>query len=140
VRFHDGTQFSAADVVWTYGGLIDGSLASAKRGAYAPVESVAALDEHTVDFVTRQPFGAMLGNLTAYVAVVPAGRTPRRSTASRSAPERSASSRAHPTASRSRRSTDSSAAGRRSTASCCAKSPTPPCACSSCARVRCNWW
>lgn len=76
VRFHDGRPFSSADVVWTYGGLIDGSLASAKRGAYAPVESVAAVDAHTVDFVTRQPFGAMLGNLTAYVAVVPAGRTP----------------------------------------------------------------
>jgi peptide/nickel transport system substrate-binding protein len=76
VRFHDGSPFSSADVVWTYGGLIDGSLASAKRGAYAPVASVAAVDAHTVDFVTRQPFGALLGNLTAYVAVVPAGRTP----------------------------------------------------------------
>jgi len=76
VRFHDGKPFAAADVVWTYGGLIDGSLASAKRGAYAAVASVAAVDEHTVDFVTRGPFGALLGNLTAYVAVVPAGRTP----------------------------------------------------------------
>jgi peptide/nickel transport system substrate-binding protein len=76
VRFHDGRPFSSADVAWTYGGLIDGSLASAKRGAYAPVASVTAVDAHTVDFVTRQPFGALLGNLTAYVAVVPAGRTP----------------------------------------------------------------
>ena len=76
VRFHDGKPFGAADVVWTYGGLIDGSLASAKRGAYAAVESVLAVDDATVDFVTPKPFGAMLGNLTAYVAVVPVGRTP----------------------------------------------------------------
>jgi peptide/nickel transport system substrate-binding protein len=76
VVFHDGQPLSAADVVWTYGGLVDGTLASAKRGAYAQVADVEALDEHTVDFITRQPFGAMLGNLTAYVAVVPAGRTP----------------------------------------------------------------
>ncbi|HEX9799001.1 MAG TPA: ABC transporter substrate-binding protein [Thermoanaerobaculia bacterium] len=76
VVFHDGRPLSAADVVWTYSGLVDGTLASAKRGAYAQVAGVAAVDEHTVDFTTRGPFGALLGNLTAYVAVVPAGRTP----------------------------------------------------------------
>lgn len=76
VRFHDGSELDAADVVWTYGSLLDGSVVSAKRGAFAKVESVVAVDAATVDFVTREPFAALLGNLNSYVAVVPAGRTP----------------------------------------------------------------
>jgi peptide/nickel transport system substrate-binding protein len=75
VRFHDGSTLDAADVVWTYGSLVDGSVVSAKRGAFAQVESVVAVDAATVDFVTREPFAALLGNLNSYVAVVPAGRT-----------------------------------------------------------------
>jgi len=76
VRFHDGSTLDAADVVWTYGSLVDGTVVSAKRGAFAQVESVVAVDPATVDFVTREPFAALLGNLNSYVAVVPAGRTP----------------------------------------------------------------
>ncbi len=76
VRFHDGALFSAADVVWTYGGFTDGSIVSAKRGAFAPLSRVVAVDAATVDFEMKEPFGAMFGNLTSYVGVVPAGRTP----------------------------------------------------------------
>jgi peptide/nickel transport system substrate-binding protein len=74
-RFHDGRPLTADDVVWTYGSILDGSVPSAKRGAFAAVRRVAAVDERTVDFETEHPFGALLGNLTSYVAVVPAGRT-----------------------------------------------------------------
>ncbi|HSM14519.1 MAG TPA: ABC transporter substrate-binding protein, partial [Thermoanaerobaculia bacterium] len=76
VRFHDGSTFDADDVVWTYGSLVDGSVTSAKRGSFARVERVAAVDSRTVDFETGEPFGALLGNLTSYVGVVPSGRTP----------------------------------------------------------------
>lgn len=75
-RFHDGRTFSAADVVWTYGSIVDGTVPSAKKGAFAPVERVVAVDEATVDFVTREPWGALLANVNSYVGVVPAGYTP----------------------------------------------------------------
>lgn len=75
-RFHDGRAVTAADVVWTYGSLLDGTVASAKRGAFAAVSRVVAVDAATVDFETTRPYGALLGNVTSYVGVVPAGRTP----------------------------------------------------------------
>ena len=78
VVFHDGAPFGAADVVWTYGSIVDGSVTTAKKGAFGPLERVEAVDPFTVDFVTREPFGATLANLTSYVGVVPAGRTPER--------------------------------------------------------------
>lgn len=76
VRFHDGRPFGAADVAWTYGSIVDGTVPTAKKGAFAPVERVEAVDGRTVDFVTREPWGALLGNVTSYVGVVPAGTTP----------------------------------------------------------------
>ena len=78
VVFHDGAPFGAADVVWTYGSIVDGSVTTAKKGAFGPLERVEAVDPFTVDFVTREPFGATLANLTSYVGVVPASRTPER--------------------------------------------------------------
>jgi len=76
VRFHDGSAFDAGDVVFTYGGFLDGSIVSPKKGAFAALERVVAVDAATVDFEMKEPNGTMLGNLTSYVAVVPEGRTP----------------------------------------------------------------
>ncbi|MGH7859608.1 MAG: ABC transporter substrate-binding protein, partial [Candidatus Binatia bacterium] len=76
VRFHDGRPFGADDVVFTYGSFLDGSITSPKKGAFAALARVEKVDDATVDFVMKEPNGTMLGNLTAYVAVVPAGRTP----------------------------------------------------------------
>ena len=76
VRFHDGGAFDSGDVVFTYRGFLDGSIVSPKKGAFAALERVEAVDAKTVDFVMKEPNGTMLGNLTSYVAVVPEGRTP----------------------------------------------------------------
>ena len=78
VVFHDGAPLTSADVAWTYGSIVDGTVRTAKKGAFGPLESVVAVDRDTVDFVTREPFGATLANLTSFVGVVPAGRTPER--------------------------------------------------------------
>lgn len=76
VRFHDGSVFDAEDVAFTYGGFLDGSITSPKKGAFAGLDRIEIVDAATVDFVMKEPNGAMLGNLTSYVGVVPAGRTP----------------------------------------------------------------
>ena len=76
VRFHDGRELTAADAVWTYGSIVDGTVASPKAGSFSHVETVEAAGPLTVDFVLKQPFGAMLVDLTSFVGVVPAGVGP----------------------------------------------------------------
>jgi peptide/nickel transport system substrate-binding protein len=73
VRFHDGRALSSADVVWTFAGLVDGTVATTKRAAFEIVERVEAAGPLTVDFVLREPFGAFLAELTPAQGIVPAG-------------------------------------------------------------------
>ncbi len=73
VTFHDGRSLSAADVVWTFQTILDGQVTSPKRGAFVQLERVEQVDELTVDFVLSEPYGAMLGNLTPFMGIVPAG-------------------------------------------------------------------
>jgi peptide/nickel transport system substrate-binding protein len=72
-RFHDGRALTSADVAWTFGTILDGSVKSPKRGALGPLERVLAVDPHTVDFVMGEPWGALLVNLTAGLGILPAG-------------------------------------------------------------------
>ena len=44
VRFHDGHELTSADVAYTFNSLIDPSFVSARRGAYALLERVEAVD------------------------------------------------------------------------------------------------
>ena len=69
VRFHDGSTFEAEDVVWTFQTLLDGTVTSSKRGAFAFLQRVEALDPATVDFVLSEPYGALLPNLTSYLGI-----------------------------------------------------------------------
>jgi peptide/nickel transport system substrate-binding protein len=57
VKFHDGHEFTAKDVVWTYQRLIDpavGSEAAATLAFLSP-EGIIAVDDYTVKFVTAKP-------------------------------------------------------------------------------------
>ncbi|MDH3402832.1 MAG: ABC transporter substrate-binding protein [Acidobacteriota bacterium] len=76
VRFHDGRPFSADDVVWTFQSMLDGTVVTPKRGAFDPLERVVAVAPLVVDFHMRQPYGAMLVNLTTYLGIIPAGADP----------------------------------------------------------------
>jgi peptide/nickel transport system substrate-binding protein len=73
VRFHDGRELSSRDVVWTFQSILDERVISPKRGAFSQLERVESIDDLTVDFVLTEPYGAMLGNLTPYVGIVPDG-------------------------------------------------------------------
>ena len=76
VTFHDGRAFTAQDVVWTFQTMLDGTVTSAKRGAFEQLDRIVEIDELTVDFVMKEPFGAMLVNLTSYMGIVPDGTVP----------------------------------------------------------------
>jgi peptide/nickel transport system substrate-binding protein len=75
-RFHDGRPLGAADVAWSYNTILDGSVKSPKRGSFGPLLRVVAVDAHIADFVLREPWGALLINLTAGTGVIPDGTSP----------------------------------------------------------------
>lgn len=58
VTFHDGSAFTAADVLYTYRSFLDPSFVSAKRGAYRTVTAIDAIDPYTVRFRLKEPFGS----------------------------------------------------------------------------------
>jgi peptide/nickel transport system substrate-binding protein len=74
VRFHDGHELTARDVVYTFNSFLDPKFVSPLRGAYALLESVRALNDYTVEFKLTQPFGSFPINLV--VRIVPAGAGP----------------------------------------------------------------
>ena len=73
VKFHDGRELTAKDVVFTYGQMIDPSFLSPFKGAYRSLKSVAALDDYRVEFKLKEPFSAFAIQLAGPPAIVPAG-------------------------------------------------------------------
>ena len=76
VTFHDGRPFSADDVVWTFQSMLDGRVVTPKVGAFSQLERVAKVEPLVVDFHMREPYGAMLVNLTTYLGIIPDGEPP----------------------------------------------------------------
>ena len=74
VCFHDGRAMTSADVKWTLDSLLDGSVRSAKSSAYRYIDRVEARDEFTVIIRLKEPYAALLWNLSdGAIGVVPAG-------------------------------------------------------------------
>ncbi len=62
VTFHDGTPFTAADVVFSYQRVI--APGSQLNGYMQAVASVKKIDDYTVDFLTKQPDPIFLQEIT----------------------------------------------------------------------------
>lgn len=74
VRFHDGRPLEAADVAWTIRSMIDGTLITAKGGAFASVSSIDTPDRLTVVVHLKRPDPGLLFNLSdGLFGVVPRG-------------------------------------------------------------------
>ena len=74
VRFCDGRQLTSRDVKWSYDSLIQGKILSAKGASYRSVDTIEARDDSTVIFHLKEPWAALLWNLTAPgMGVVPYG-------------------------------------------------------------------
>ena len=76
VTFHDGRTMTARDVKWTYGTIVDGTVATPKSAAYDRVTEIEVVDPMTVDFHLTEPFGSFLVEFTSAQGVIPAGTTP----------------------------------------------------------------
>ena len=74
VRFHDGRAMTSADVKWTLDSLLNGTVRSAKTSAYRYVDRVETPDRYTVTIHLKEPFAALLWNLSdGAMGVVPYG-------------------------------------------------------------------
>jgi peptide/nickel transport system substrate-binding protein len=74
VRFHDGRAMTSADVKWTLDSLLGGKLRSAKTSAYRYVDRVEAPDDFTLVIRLKEPYAALLWNLSdGALGVVPNG-------------------------------------------------------------------
>ena len=71
VKFHDGHELTSKDVVYTFGSFLDPNFVSPRKGAYRMLDSVKALDDYTVEFKLKEPFGSFPVQLV--MPVVPAG-------------------------------------------------------------------
>jgi peptide/nickel transport system substrate-binding protein len=74
VRFHDGRQLTARDVKWTFDTLLQGKILSTKAAVYKWVDHIEAPDDYTVVFRLKEPFAALLWNLSdGAIGIVPYG-------------------------------------------------------------------
>jgi peptide/nickel transport system substrate-binding protein len=71
VRFHDGRQLTAKDVVHTFSSFLDPDFVSPRKGAYRQLASVSERDPQTVVFTLKEPFGSFPINLV--MGIVPDG-------------------------------------------------------------------
>jgi peptide/nickel transport system substrate-binding protein len=70
VRFHNGRELTAADVVYTFRSLIDPDFRG-RTGAYRLLGAVDAVDDYTVKFTLKEPFASFPINLV--MGIVQAG-------------------------------------------------------------------
>lgn len=73
VTFHDGSDFDAADVVYSYNRIIDEELANAFR--FATVKNVKAVDDTTVEITLTEPTPNLLSSVGGFkgMAILPEG-------------------------------------------------------------------
>jgi peptide/nickel transport system substrate-binding protein len=74
VRFHDGRTLGAEDVAWTIRSMTDGTLITAKGGAFASIDRVEVRDPLTVVVHLKYPDAGLLFNMSdGLFGVVPKG-------------------------------------------------------------------
>jgi peptide/nickel transport system substrate-binding protein len=74
VRFHDGRPLTSRDVKWTLDSLLQGKIRSTKTSTYRFVDRIETPDELTVVIHLKEPFAALLWNLSeGAIGIVPDG-------------------------------------------------------------------
>jgi len=74
VTFHDGRPLTARDVKWTFDSLLQGKIRSTKTSTYRYLDRIDAPDDLTVVFHLKEPFAALLWNLSeGAIGIVPYG-------------------------------------------------------------------
>jgi len=68
VKFHNGKDFKAEDVKYTFDKIMDPDFGSPRRPNFTTIDHMDVLDDYTVDFVLSHPYAPMLTQLeTMYI-------------------------------------------------------------------------
>lgn len=69
IRFHDGQELTAEDVVFTIKSVLDDKVQSFVRSEFVQIDSIEAVHDHEVKITLKQPFPPLLDKLT--IGIVP---------------------------------------------------------------------
>jgi len=74
VKFHNRQPLTSRDVKWTFDSLLQGKIRSTKTSTYRYVNRIDTPDDATVVFHLKEPFAALLWNLSeGAIGIVPYG-------------------------------------------------------------------
>jgi peptide/nickel transport system substrate-binding protein len=72
VKFHNGREFVADDVKYSYERVLDPKLGSGGRGYLAAIEQMEVADKHTIRIMTKQPSASLLAGMAGnWSSIVP---------------------------------------------------------------------
>jgi len=74
VKFHNGKDFKAEDVKFSFDRVMDEATGASRRPDFLPVASVEVVDDYTVKFVMNAPYGPFLSKLEN-LAILPSNQT-----------------------------------------------------------------
>jgi peptide/nickel transport system substrate-binding protein len=71
VRFHDGQELTAADVVYSLQRILDLQLASPRRQDFRDLDTIVIVDPQTFRITTKRPYALLPARLSQFSMIVP---------------------------------------------------------------------
>jgi peptide/nickel transport system substrate-binding protein len=71
VRFHDGGELTAADVIFSLRRIVDSQLDSPRRREFAELDTIEAVDPLTVRIKTKRPYALLPARLSQFSMILP---------------------------------------------------------------------
>jgi peptide/nickel transport system substrate-binding protein len=71
LRFHDGGELTAADIVYSLGRILDPKVNSPRRHEFGELDTIAAIDPLTVRITTKRPYALLPARLSQFSMILP---------------------------------------------------------------------